>query len=182
MRRLISMLAAGLLAGGTVLTSGIASADTAAVHTQATCTSAGPYYFYVTKNGANYFLGTPNSTFSGAAAFLKPKENSTTQWTLCFSPTDTVVFSNRGLALTSRSPSANVTLTPAGNGGDGFASQQWLPGGSSTVTFQNVKTGQFLRVRNSGPIMGQTVTTGASPTSWTFILPPSMSTRAGRFR
>ena len=182
MRRLISMLAAGLLAGGTVLTSGIASADTAAVHNQATCTSEGPYYFYVTKNGVNYFLGTPNTTFSGAAAFLKPKENSTTQWTLCFSPTNIAVFSNRGLALTSRSPSANVTLTPAGNGGDGFASQQWLPGGSSTVTFQNVKTGQFLRVRNSGPIMGQTVTTGASPTSWTFILPPSMSTRAGRFR
>jgi hypothetical protein len=171
MRRLISTLAAGLLAGGTVLTCGIASADTTAVHNQATCTNQGPYYFYVAKNGVKYFLGTPNTTFSGAAAILKPKENSTTRWTLCFSPTDIAVFSNRGLALTSRSASTNVTLTPAGNGGDGFASQQWLPlGGSQTTsTFKNLKTGQFLRVRNSGPIMRQTVTTGATATLWTLI-------------
>jgi hypothetical protein len=171
MRRLISMLAAGLLAGGTVLTCGMASAGATAVHSQATCTSEGPYYFYVTKNGVNYFLGTPNTTFSGAAAILKPKENSTTRWTLCFSKTNIAVFSNRGLALTSRSANTNVTLTPAGNGGDGFASQQWLPlgGGQSTSTYENQKTGQFLRVRNSGPIMGQTVTTGAAATLWTLI-------------
>jgi len=25
----------------------------------------------------------------------------------------------------------------------------------------------WLRIRNSGPIMGQTVTTGSSPTNWT---------------
>jgi len=29
-----------------------------------------------------------------------------------------------------------------------------------------VKTGLFLRVRNNGPAMGQTVTTGSTPTNW----------------
>jgi hypothetical protein len=33
-------------------------------------------------------------------------------------------------------------------------------------TFANVKTGLYLRVRNSGPSMGQTVTTGSSFTVW----------------
>ena len=44
-------------------------------------------------------------------------------------------------------------------------------GGSKTpagpmITFQNVKTGLFLRVRNSGPIMHQPVTTGSTFTVW----------------
>jgi hypothetical protein len=34
------------------------------------------------------------------------------------------------------------------------------------ITFQNVKTGLFLRVRNSGPIVNQTVTTGSTFTIW----------------
>jgi hypothetical protein len=60
-----------------------------------------------------------------------------------------------------------VTLTPPGNGGNGFASQQWtilftVP----TLTIRNVKTGLFLRVRNNGPAMGQTATTGSTPTNW----------------
>jgi len=171
MRRPISVLAAGLLAAGTVLTGGIASADTTAVH-QTTCTDDGTNFFNVTKNGVNYFLGTPNKTFAGAAAFLKPMENSTTQWLNCFSPTsNTVVLKNRGLALTSRSssPGQPVLMEPVGNGGNGFASQQWnYVAGSTTVTFQNVKTGLFLRVHNSGPIMYQTVTTGAMSTAWIF--------------
>jgi hypothetical protein len=49
-----------------------------------------------------------------------------------------------------------VTLEPPGNGGIGFASQQWEGDGS---TFFNVKTGLFLRIRNGGPVMGQTLTT-----------------------
>ena len=105
-------------------------------------------------------------------ARLKPRENGTTLWLGCFSSTsNTVVLKNRGLALTSRvsSPGADVTLTPPGNGGNGFASQRWdFVSSGSTVTFQNVKTGLFLRVRNSGPIMGQTVTTGFTSTAWTF--------------
>jgi hypothetical protein len=172
MRRLISMLAAGLLAAGTVLAGGIASAGATTVHHQFTCTDDGTTFFNVTKNGVNYFLGTPNKTFAGAAAFLKPRKNSTTQWLNCFSSTsNTVVLKNRGLALTSRSssPGQLVLMEPAGNGGNGFASQQWnFVAGSTTVTFKNVKTGLFLRVRNSGPIMGQTVTTGSTSTAWTF--------------
>ncbi len=177
MRRLVSLLAAGLLTGGTVLTSvGAASADTTPViyhrANATTCTNEGPFFFNVTKNGANYYLGTPNNTFSGASAILKPKENGTTTWTLCVSATsDMVVFQNRNLALTSRStsPGSVDTMSPTGNGGNGFASQQWdyVFTSSSTITFQNVKTGLYLRVRNTGPKVGQTVTTGFTPTDWT---------------
>jgi hypothetical protein len=34
------------------------------------------------------------------------------------------------------------------------------------IALQDAKTGLFLRVRNSGPSMGQTVTTGSSFTVW----------------
>ena len=60
-----------------------------------------------------------------------------------------------------------MTLESPSNGGNGFASQQWIGAAAATqVGFQNVKTGLWLRVRNSGPIMGQTVTTGSSPLGW----------------
>jgi hypothetical protein len=178
MRRLISMLAAGLLAGGTAaLTGGIASAGTTA-HLAPTCAGGasygGSYYFNVTKNGVNYYLGAPRKPSSGAAAFLKPTTNSTTSWALCESGTSAdFLLENGGLALTSRSssPGADVTTETAGNGGNGFSSQQWALAagtGSSTITFQNVKTGLFLRVHNNGPIMGQDVTTGSSAASWTY--------------
>jgi hypothetical protein len=169
MRRLIFMLAAGLLAAGTaVTTAGIASAGTTAARHQPSC--GGGNFFHVTKSHVNYFLGTPNNTFSGADAILKPRQNGSTAWTDCFNGSnDSVVLENRGLALTSRSTSSgqNVTLEPPGNGGNGFASQQWIGNAAGPmITFQNVKTGLFLRVRNSGPIMGQTVTTGATFTVW----------------
>jgi len=171
MRRSIFMLAAGLLAAGTVVTTaGAASAGATAVH-RAGCTVDGSAFINVTSRGVNYFVGTPNSTFSGATVRLKPMTNVTTQWTACFFPGGTeLLLNNRGLVMTSRSlsPGADVTVERAGNGGNGFASQQWtITGvGTNTATFQNVKTGLFLRVRNSGPIMGQTVTTGNSATDW----------------
>ncbi len=50
-----------------------------------------------------------------------------------------------------------------------FSSQQWhLAVGVGVLVATNVKTGLSLRVRNSGPIMYQTVTTGAMSTAWTF--------------
>ena len=175
MRRLIYMLAAGLLAAGTVLTAaGTASAGAAAVP-RADCTSAGSFFFSVTAGSVNYYLGTPNKLSSGSAAILKPGENSTTLWAACDPSTTVTVLTNRGLALTSRasSPGADVTLTPPGNGGNGFASQQWdiLFNGSS-FTILNVKTGLFLRVRNGGPVMGQTVTTGSTSTAWILAAAP----------
>ena len=164
MRRLISMLGAGMLAAGTVLTGGVASADPAAAR-QADCVAA--VYFWVTAGSANYYLGTPNKLSSGAAAIVKPNENSTTLWNLCHvASTSAYLLENRGLALTSRasSPGVDVTLEPPGNSGNGFASQQWdFP---VTGTVQNLKTGLFLRVRNGGPVMGQTVTTGRTATAW----------------
>ncbi len=60
-----------------------------------------------------------------------------------------------------------AALASPGNGRTGFASQQWTDDAAgSMIAFQGVKTGLFLRVRNSGPSMGQTVTTGASFTVW----------------
>jgi hypothetical protein len=172
MRRFISILAAGLLAAGILATAGGASAGATATHHAFTCTNDGTNFFNVTKNGVDYFLGTPNRDFAGATARLKPTRNSTTVWLNCFSTTsNTVVLKQGGLALTSRSssPGADVLMEPPGNGGNGFASQQWnfvAPDG--TVTFQNVKTGLFLRVRNSCCSFGQTVTTGNTSTAWIF--------------
>jgi hypothetical protein len=171
MRRLVFMLAAGLLAGGAVLTGGIASAGTTAVR-QANCTESGALPVYVTQNSVSYYLGVPKNLSPGAAAILKPTPNSTTMWTFCelgTSSTYVISSQNQGLALTSRSSSsgADVTVEPAGNGGTGFASQQWETGGGPGNTFRNVKTGLWLRVRNSGPVMGQTVTTGDLATHWT---------------
>jgi len=177
------MLVAGVLAGGTVL-AGVASAGAStakpgtfkpgtATH-RASCMNQGPFFFNVTHNGANFFLGTPNNVHSGSAAILKPKKNGSTLWTICFFTTsDTIVFENRNLALTSRStgPGDDVTMTRAGNNGNGFSSQQWnFVESGSTLTFQNVKTGLFLRIRNSGPKVGQSVTTGFTPEQWIFSM------------
>ena len=170
MRRLILMLAAGLLAAGTAATSaGVARAGTTAVHHQTRCASGN--FFHVNANSVNYYLGTPTNLPAGTAAILKPRQASTTSWTECaFEGSDnSVVLENRGLALTSRGTSGggDVTLTPPGNSGNGFASQRWIEDAAGPmITFQNVKTGLFLRIRNSGPIMHQTVTTGATFTVW----------------
>jgi hypothetical protein len=170
MRRLISMLAAGVLAAGTLFaTAGVASAGAAAAR-KAPCTTDGTTFITFTVSGVNYHAGTPNTTFNGATVRLKPMHNSTTLWTGCFTSGGNVVLFNRGLAMTSRSSSPGTTVTvqtaPAGGG---FLSQQWIigsgPGG--TTTFQNAKTGLFLRVRNSCCSFGQTVTTGNTPTDWT---------------
>ena len=64
MRRLIFMLATGLLAAGTAATSaGVARAGTTAVHHQTRCASGN--FFHVTENGVTYYLGTPNNLVPG---------------------------------------------------------------------------------------------------------------------
>jgi hypothetical protein len=179
------MLAAGLLAAGTALAGGVASASASTVkpntvkpvtiklstgNHRTTCTNEGPFFFNVTENNANFFLGTPNNVHSGSAAILKSNKNGSTLWTVCVLSTNTLVFENRNLALTSRSTSPGdlVTMTRPGNNGDGFASQQWTFNESGGfIDFTNVRTGLLLRVRNSGPKIGQSVTTGFSPTIWT---------------
>jgi hypothetical protein len=170
MRRLISMLAAGVLAAGTLFaTAGVASAGAAAAR-KAPCTTDGTAHITLTVSGVNFHVGTPSTTFNGATVRLKPRFNITTTWTGCFVSATDVVLINRGLAMTSRSfsPGATVTVQTAPAGG-GFLSQQWIivtnPDG--TVTFQNAKTGLFLRVRNSCCFFGQTVTTGSTATDWT---------------
>jgi hypothetical protein len=175
MRRLISVLAAGLFAAGTAVTSagvasaGVASAGATAAHDRVGCVNGN--YFHVAKNGVNYYLGTPNTTSAGAAAILKPAQNGTTEWKECaFSTADNaIVLKNRGLVLTSTATStgADVTMTPVKNGGKGLKSQRWIADAAGPmITFKNIKTGLYLRVRNNGPVMKQTVTTGTSFTVW----------------
>jgi hypothetical protein len=174
-RRLITAAAgvAVVLLGATATLPLAAPAGASAVHPSidpSACTNDNGEFSSVTVGGVNYFLGAPNNIFPGAAALLKPNGNSTTLFIHCNSLTvsQELVLSNRGLALTSRdsSPGGLVTFEPAGNSGNGFASQKWIYAGTNPFTFKNVKTGLFLRVRNSGPIMYQTVTTGSTATSW----------------
>ena len=175
MRRLIFMLAAGLLAAGTVLTTdGVASAGAAPIHRETNCSYNGPYYLSVTSVSSTYYVGTSSKVVSGRAAILKPTKNDTTAFNICLSFTvaNQVLIENRNLVLTSTSrvPGADVTMTSPGNGGNGFASQLWiLSAGSTSGTWNlaNKKTGLSLRVRNSGPSYSQSVTTGASATDWT---------------
>ena len=147
---------------------GATAAHGATVHRATTCTNDRGEYAWVKVRGVNYFLGTPNKLMTGSAAILKPMENSTTLWVHCNSTvvSHQLLLKNRGLALTSRTAGGDVVLEPAGNSGNGFASQQWISAGTNPFTYKNVKTGLYLRVRNAGPLMFQTVTTGASPTSW----------------
>jgi len=173
MRPLTRMLAAGLLATGTVLTAAGAASAAPATARQAACpagsTEVADVPLFVQPGSVRYFVGTPNNLTSGAAAILKPRENSTTEWVFCqFSGASDVVI-NRGLYLTSRStsPGGNVTVETPGDGGTGFSSQHWFVAlGEGVLVATNVKTGLSLRVRNSGPVMRQTVTTGFTATAW----------------
>ena len=176
-RRLTSMLAASVLAAGTLFaTAGAASAGAAAVHHRAGCSLDGSAHLHVTGgNGVNYFLGTPVHTFPGAIVRLKPTANRTTNWQFCFfpAPSDEVILVNprnsSRLALTSTEGTGGlvkVTRTTA-PGGNGFASQRWHATFSGNFVFlQNENTDLWLRVRNSGPKLGQTVTTGTTPRAW----------------
>jgi hypothetical protein len=141
MRRLIFMLAAGLLATGSTLADGVPSAGTTAIH-RTSCTPAGNFYFNSSAGGVSYYLGTPSKASAGSAAILKPKQNSTTLWNLSACPQGDLL-ENRGLALTSRSSSSGavVTLEPPGNGGTGSrarygsspARPRRVPSGTSTM-------------------------------------------------
>lgn len=171
-RRFTFTFAAGLVAAATALTTvGAASASAATASRRAGCANQGSGFISVTSKGVNYYVGTPNNTFAGAVVRLKPATNGTTNWTFCedVSAPGQYALYNRNLVLSAtRTTDANVTMEHAGNLGAGFALQRWFISGSgSTITLTNVRTGQFLRVRNSGPTMGQTVTTGFSATNWT---------------
>ena len=171
MRRLIiSILAAGLAAGTLFSATGAASASRAAAHHRAGCTTFAQVFLHVNKSGVNYFVGTPNTTFAGAVVRLKPQMNITTHWTGCLVSGDEILLFNRNLVLTSSGiPGSDVTVEHVLNFGNGTARQRWhatISPTGDTVVLRNVKSSQFLRVRNSGPVMGQTVTTGFTPTTW----------------
>jgi ricin-type beta-trefoil lectin protein len=173
MKRLASMLAAGLIAAATVVaTAGAASAGPTPAH-RITCSGGTLTSIFVQQGTTQFFPGVPNKFQSGSAVILKATANGTSTWCFFQIPSGvnagqwTIATLNGGLAMTSGSavPGRNVTVTT----NNAFASQRWnLVINFPTVTIQNVKTGLFLRVRNSGPALGQTVTTGNMATVWTF--------------
>jgi hypothetical protein len=145
-------------------------------HKVTACTDDGQAFFSVTAHGTTFYLGAPNKITSTSVAILKPAQNDTTHWTGCFAADGSVqlILKQGGTwyALTTRDTSAggNVSLeatTNNGTNGTSRVSQRWTVGGSNPFTFQNLLTLLFLRVRNSGPTMYQTVTTGLSPRMWT---------------
>jgi hypothetical protein len=147
------------------------------------CTDDGSGFISVTAKGTNFYVGTPNSITSGSAAILKPTQNSTTRWTACIASSGSVQFvQKRGThwyALTSRATAVGQDVsaeTVSNNGmtGTAFASQLWIAVGTGSVTLQNQSTKLYLRVRNSGPTMYQTVTTGLTSEAWT-LSPAAMT-------
>jgi hypothetical protein len=145
-------------------------------HRVTACTDVGQAFFSVTAKGTTFYLGAPNKITSTSVAMLKPAQNSTTQWTGCEAADGTFQLilkqGSTWYALTTRDIAAggNVSLeatTNNGTNGTTLVSQRWTFGGSNPVTMQNLRTLLFLRVRNSGPTMYQTVTTGLTQTMWT---------------
>ncbi len=134
-RLFVAGAAVALLGASAALTlaapAGAAAARGATVHRATTCTNDSGEYSSVTVSGVNYFLGTPNTLVSGSAAILKPMENGSTLWIHCNSTvvTNQLLLENRGLALTSRGTGSGgtVLLEPAGNSGNGYASQDGSP-------------------------------------------------------
>jgi hypothetical protein len=156
------------------------AASNAPASAAAACVADTGDYDAVAASGGPYYLGVPNNFGTGSAAELKPSQNSTTLLTHC-NGTDAngdpvfafTIKDSAGtvLALTTRDTSAGgtVTLEPLPAAG-AFSSQLWTypsAGDPGLFTFRNVKTGLFLRVRNSGPAMYQTVTTGLHGSAWT---------------
>jgi hypothetical protein len=108
MRRLIPVLAAVLLAAGTVLTTAGAARVGGTTPYRASCTKE-KVLLTVTEGSIRYFVGAPNHLLPGASALLKPKRNDTTILTACaFPASNGTLLENRELALTSR------TSPPAG--------------------------------------------------------------------
>jgi hypothetical protein len=139
------------------------------------CTDAGTVYLSVMAKGTNFYLGTPNKITSTSVTILKPAQNGTTLWTVCAAASGSVQFiqkhGGKWYAATSRSVAVGAdvpleTVTNNGSTGTAFASQLWIVG-STTLTLQNQSTKLYLRVRNSGPKMYQSVTTGLSAEVWT---------------
>jgi hypothetical protein len=175
------LLVLGVAAATTLLSAAATAAPVlASTHKPLTtsCTDEGAGYISVTAKGTNFYVGTPNSITNGSAATLKPTQNSTTLWRACVASSGAVqIVQKRGThwyALTSRATAvgqdvAAETVTHNGTSGTGtaFASQLWIPTGTSTATLQNQSTKLYLRVRNSGPKMYQTVTTGLTAEMWT---------------
>lgn len=140
---------------------------TTTVTTPPACTPAGASHNFVSPGTTPFYLGVPNTPAAGSAAELKPTENATTDLSRCTFGGYTELTVKAGsvtYALTSTDNAAggDVTLEPATQS----AGQLWTVAGTSQQTFQNKATGLYLRVRNGGPEMYQTVSTGKSATAW----------------
>jgi len=173
MKRLASMLAAGVLAAATVVaTAGAASAGPTPTH-RIQCSGGILTSIFVQVGTTQFFPGVPNKVVSGSTVRLKPTANGTTTWCFTQIPSGpnagqwTIASLNGGFAMTSRATTPGADVLVQTN--SAVASQRWIINNGSTgstITIRNVKTNLFLRVRNSGPALNQTVTTGAMATEW----------------
>ena len=168
----LAVMAAGSAA---VLVAAALPAGAAQARPDMTCTNSGAEFNFVSPGTTPFYLGLPNKTVQGSAALLKPAANPTTAFAHCNDTTGAQEFAfvqvRDGITylLTSRDFVAGGLVTAEAHApGSAYASQTWVWAGPAggPFTFQNLKTGLFLRVRNSGPADYQTVTTGHSPTEW----------------
>lgn len=133
------------------------------------CVEAGSSYNSVTAASVPFYLGVPNkiNTNGTSVAELKPTKSTTTNIGRCTANGKTELYVMQDgvpYALTTRATAAGatVTLQPA----HAYSSQLWTVSGTTAQQFKNAKTGLYLRVRNGGPVMYDTVTTGSQATAW----------------
>lgn len=171
-RRLITS-AAGVAVLGTVAVLPLAAPAGASVHHSAASHCTKTFRLDWVRSGTHtYYLGGPNRIFAGSPVILKTANNDTSLIGHCRAGSQVVLF-NRGLAMTTRETTVgmNVIFATVRNHGNGYASQRWIVAGTNPFRFWNVKTHLALRVRNSGPMAFQTVTTGHTATNWHETIP-----------
>lgn len=161
----------GTAVGAAAIGGGLAAMPSSA---STPCTDAGNLQNFVQAGtpAVNYYLAGPGTIKLGTAARLRTSAAAAhTVFAHCNANDNSskvelvITQGSQRLALTSRATVAgsNVTFQPASQ----YASQTWTWAASGDgFTFQNVKTGLFLRVRNGGPKSQQTVSTGKSATTW----------------
>lgn len=166
-RAILAILGALAVVAGILL-------PTATANASQTCTQAnGAFQDYLPVGNTLYYLAAPNTINPGSSAVFHTANNASTFWIRCNAtyngkPATAFEFSFQGVfyALQNdNSDNTSIVFQP------GFhtvsASQLWYyVAVGNTWTFQNVKSGRFMRAPNSGPSNFGPVVAGASASNW----------------
>jgi hypothetical protein len=156
------------------LTAGLLLSQTASAATVAcgggNLTNAGALHESVTAATGTLYVAAPNTLAAGKLAEFKTTENASTLMTHCnnnnaaIHETEIVIVGQDGLtyALTNRGGD-RVFFEQA----HGYASQIWTWSGANPYTFQNVKSGLYMRAPNAGATPYGAVAAGASSAAFT---------------